>query len=277
MRKIASDPIVRTARIMTYNVHRCVGSDRRVDPHRIAEIIAACEPDIVALQELDVARLRTGGIDQADAIANYLGMSFHFHPAVRVEEELYGDAILTALPMRVIKAKALPGSLRLEPRGALWVAVAAGGVEIQIINTHLGLSPYERLVQARCLVSDEWLCHPDCREPVFLVGDFNAIRRSRAYRLLTSRLRDVQLGGGGRPKPTFPARMPLLRIDHIFCSKSIEVLDVQTVRTALARLASDHLPLVADVRLSSNRSKVSEKEPRRHGLHASAGPSGSPR
>jgi endonuclease/exonuclease/phosphatase family metal-dependent hydrolase len=104
---------------MTYNVHRCVGADGRADPRRIAEVIAACQPDMVALQELDVGRLRTGGIDQAHVIAHLLGMSFHFHPALQVEDELYGDAILTALPMRLVKAGPLPGSVGFEPRGAL--------------------------------------------------------------------------------------------------------------------------------------------------------------
>ena len=86
------------ARLLTYNVHRCVGVDRQLDVARIAGVIADLEPDIVCLQELDVGRARTGGVDQAHAIAERLDMSFHFHPAMRVEEELYGDAILTRLP-----------------------------------------------------------------------------------------------------------------------------------------------------------------------------------
>ena len=80
-------------RILTYNVHRCVGTDRKLDVARIADVIATYEPDIVALQELDVGRLRTGLVDQAHEIAHRLEMSFHFHPAMAVEEELYGDAI----------------------------------------------------------------------------------------------------------------------------------------------------------------------------------------
>src|SRR5262249_37923564 len=110
---------------MTYNVHRCVGADGRADPRRIAEVIAACQPAIAALQEIDGGRRRTGGIDQPLAIAHLLGMGVHFHPALKVEEELYGDAILTALPMRLVKAGSLPGSIGFEPRGALWVAVEA--------------------------------------------------------------------------------------------------------------------------------------------------------
>src|SRR5512142_1089209 len=97
-------------RILTYNVHRCVGTDGALDVARIAKVIAQMRPDIVALQELDVLRARTDLVDQAHAIAEQLGMSFHFHPAFTVEEELYGDAILTACPIRVVRAGALPGS-----------------------------------------------------------------------------------------------------------------------------------------------------------------------
>src|ERR1700722_12238684 len=129
-------------RILTYNVHRCIGTDRRLDVGRIADVIAAQSPDIVALQEVDVRRARTGGVDQAHAIAEQLGMVSRFNVTVRVEEERYGDAILTALPERLVKAGPLPGyapMLRLEPRGALWVAIDVGAQELDVVNTHLGL------------------------------------------------------------------------------------------------------------------------------------------
>jgi endonuclease/exonuclease/phosphatase family metal-dependent hydrolase len=186
-------------RIMTYNVHRCVGADRKADPRRIANVIASCEPDIVALQELDVGRLRTGGVDQARSIAHHLGMSFHFYPAGQFEEELYGDAILTSLPMRFVKAGRLPGSATLEPRGALWVSVATDGAEIQIINTHLGLVPFERSMQVDALLGPSWISNPSCTEPVILLGDFNAGSQSRVYRRLSTRLRDAQIGLHRRP------------------------------------------------------------------------------
>jgi endonuclease/exonuclease/phosphatase family metal-dependent hydrolase len=80
-------------RLLTYNVHRCVGVDRRLDVGRIAAVIAEHEPDVVCLQELDVGRARTGMVDQAGAIAERLAMSFHFHAAMKVETEQYGDAI----------------------------------------------------------------------------------------------------------------------------------------------------------------------------------------
>ena len=71
-------------RILTYNVHRCVGSDRRLDVGRVAAVIAELEPDLVALQELDVGRARTGHVDQAHEIARRLSMSVRFHAALKV-------------------------------------------------------------------------------------------------------------------------------------------------------------------------------------------------
>src|SRR3954449_12467533 len=108
-------------RIVTYNVRRCVGNDRRLDVARVADVLARLEPDIVALQELDVGRARTNHVDQANEIAERLDMACHFNAAMRVEKELYGDAILSALPERLIQVGPLPGYARmpvLEPRGA---------------------------------------------------------------------------------------------------------------------------------------------------------------
>lgn len=109
-------------RLMTYNVHSCIGMDGKLDPERIARVIARSQPGVVALQGLDVARERTGNRDQAEMIADYLRMEFHVHPALHLKEERYGDAILTHLPMRLVKADALPGlekKSQLEPRGTL--------------------------------------------------------------------------------------------------------------------------------------------------------------
>ena len=235
-------------RILTYNVHSCIGSDRKSNPARIAEVIAGCQPDIIALQELDVRRARTGGIDQAHAIAAHLSMVVHFHPALHVEEEKYGDAILTALPSRLVKVGPLP-SLG-EPRGALWVAVDVDGIELQVINTHLGLSRRERLNQVSTLLGPLWLGNPSCRFPRILVGDFNAVPRSAAYRMLIGSMKDAHSTmTAQRPSPTFPARLPLLRIDHIFLDSSTEAADVHVHRSRLARTASDHLPLIAEIGL----------------------------
>ncbi len=237
-------------RILTYNVHRCVGMDRRLDVGRVADVIGFLEPDIVALQELDVGRARTGGVDQAHEIAQRLDMSFHFNAAVRVEEEQYGDAILTSYPERLVKAGALPGlvpTLGLEPRGALWIALDIGGVEVQVINTHLGLAPNEQQNQATALAGPEWLGRPDRTGPTILLGDFNATRTSVVYRTLTAGLLDARrLALMRRASSTFPSRLPFLRIDHLFVSDEVVVLDVDAPYTPATRAASDHLPLVMD-------------------------------
>ena len=182
-------------RITTYNVHRCVGVDGKLDVARVARVIAQARPDIVALQELDVGRSRTGGVDQAHALAELLGMKFHFNAALRVEEERYGDAILTAAPMRLVKAGALPGSRAvrgLEPRGAVWVKIEIEGVQLNVINTHLGLVPHEQRAQAAALIAAGWIGSADCSDPAILVGDFNATQRHAAYRRLADRMRDAQ-------------------------------------------------------------------------------------
>ncbi len=240
-------------RVMTYNVHSCVGMDGRAAPQRIARVIARHRPDIVALQEIDVARRRTGGIDQAQQIARILSMTFHFHPVLHVEEERYGDAILTHLPMRLVKAAPLPGLVarpRLEPRGALWVAVDVGGVEVQVINTHLGLWGRERQRQIAALLGPDWLGHPQCRPPVILCGDFNALPQSPVCRRLRRHLADAQaMLPGHRPRGTFFGRLPHARIDHIFIDSGIEVLAVEVPDSRIAKLASDHLPVVAELRL----------------------------
>ncbi len=239
-------------RVLTYNVHACKGRDRVISPSRIAEVIASVSPDIVALQELDVGRRRSDRLDQAELVARELGMSFHFSPAMRVMEEEFGDAILTALPMRLVKAGALPGirfPVRLESRGALWAEIRVGRANVQMLTTHLGLVRRERRNQAGALSGADWLKHPHCSDPAILAGDFNFLSRSRTYARIATRLNDAQRLAPSRSDATFPARYPRFRIDYIFVSPSIQVDRVETVRTAATQVASDHLPVVADLRI----------------------------
>jgi endonuclease/exonuclease/phosphatase family metal-dependent hydrolase len=244
-----------TLRVMTYNVHSCVGMDGKLDVERIARVIARARPDVVALQELDVGRARTGAMDQAHLIARYLEMAFHFHPALHIEEERYGDAILTHLPQRLVKAGPLPGLASrplLEPRGALWVAIELHGREIQVINTHLGLHPRERMAQVAALLGNDWLAHEQCRAPVILCGDFNALPSSSLCRRLAGPLKDVHTEAQHhRPKGTFSGRFPTVRIDHVFISPGLGVNGIEVHGSELARVASDHLPLLAELSIRS--------------------------
>lgn len=237
-----------TIRVLSYNVHSCVGTDRRLDVGRVADMIAALEPDIIGLQELDVGRRRSGGVDQAEEIARRLKMDFHFHPALKLEEELYGDALLTAFPMRLVKSAALPSIG--EPRGALWTTVEVAGKALQVFNTHLGLLRRDRLRQAAALTGEEWLAHPDLTgKPLILIGDFNSIPSSAPYRMIREQLADARQQTGRLPAPTFPARWPLLRLDHVFVSGGPRIVNAEAVSTAAARRASDHLPLLVTVEL----------------------------
>jgi endonuclease/exonuclease/phosphatase family metal-dependent hydrolase len=242
-------------RIVTYNVHRCVGNDRRLDVARIVDVLAKLQPDIVALQELDVGRARTGGVDQAHEIGRGLDMACHFHAALTVEEERYGDAILTCYPERLVQVGPLPGYRpipRLEPRGALWIEVEIEGVPVQVINTHLGLVPREQRAQAAWLAGPAWLQHPHCHGARILLGDFNATATSVVYRTLTARLEPARrLARTQTPTATFPSPLPVLRIDHLFVSPEIQVRDVFAPFEPLTRVASDHLPLVMDFEVAA--------------------------
>ena len=247
-------------RLMTWNVHRCVGTDRKLDIGRVAEVIAACKPDIVALQELDVGRARTGGVDQAHRLAELLSMRSHFNAALTVEEERYGDAILTALPERLVKVGPLPGLPRLrglEPRGALWVALDLGGVELQVITTHLGLVPREQQVQAAELLGLRWLGSEGFVGPAVLLGDFNALPISQTYRMFTAVLRDAQDGWSKAPTATFPSGFPILRIDHVFLTDGITVRGIESPFDPRSRVASDHLPLIVEVEVAGSSRAVS--------------------
>jgi endonuclease/exonuclease/phosphatase family metal-dependent hydrolase len=238
---------------LTYNVHRCLGCDGVLAPERIAQVIARYEPDVVALQELDVGHARTGHADQPELLARYLDMHYYFHPAIEAADERYGDAILSRYPMHLVRAGHLPTLGHWpghERRGALWVALSCPGGALQLLNTHLGLGHRERLAQVEALLGPEWLAHPDCTRPLILCGDFNAWPASRVYRQLRQVLHEAQdQDGFRRPRGTYPSRCPFLRIDYVFHSPDVTVRRVQVPRTRLTRMASDHLPLVVEVSL----------------------------
>jgi endonuclease/exonuclease/phosphatase family metal-dependent hydrolase len=243
----------KSIRILTYNVHSCIGMDGKLSPRRIARVIAQYHPDVVALQELDVGRLRTENVHQAQVISEYLAMEFHFHPAIHIKEERYGNAILTHLPVKLVKTgilPILPSKPWLEPRGAIWVEIDANGQQFNLLNTHFGLRTAERAIQANALLGNEWLANPNCTGPVVVCGDFNSFPNSYVHKRFSRQLSDIQtLLEHHRPMRTFGGRFPGARIDHIFGNSMIKVKQVEVPRTHLTRTASDHLPLIADIEL----------------------------
>ncbi len=238
--------------IMTYNVHSCIGSDGMASTERIAEVLALYEADIICLQELDSGLLRSGKEDQAREIADRLNMEFHFHPSLRVEEGEYGNAVLSRYPSKAVRATGLPtlpGRTYREQRGALWVRTLIENLTVNVITTHLGLSRSERAAQAASLLGPDWLGNSSCQWPVVLCGDFNTVPLLGVYRrfapILTDACRSIAWGRGR----TWPSRFPVMRLDHMFLSHGIIVDEILVPRTKLTRTASDHLPIIAMLRI----------------------------
>ena len=240
---------------MTYNVHRCLGTDGVCAPERIAEVIGTWSPDVVALQELDVSQERSGGVDQPELLARLLGMHHLFSATIEHGQGRYGIALLSKGTIGLHREAPLPTAVRkkpLERRGALWATIDACGKKIHVINTHLGLARRERELQVAALMGSDWLDARRDTTPLILCGDFNAHGRSREYARLASRLSDAQCEiRGWKPRKTFPSRLPLFRLDHVFVSSELSVEGVQVPHTALTRRASDHLPVVADLRIQN--------------------------
>jgi endonuclease/exonuclease/phosphatase family metal-dependent hydrolase len=259
-------------RLMTYNTHGCGGMDGRVSPRRIARVIREQQPDIVALQELDLGRRRSRAEDQAAIIARDLGMHVVFCPTVTRGTEHYGHAVMSHWPMQVVRRARLPDDPNGwwdEPRAAIWVRVQVAGQTINLVTTHLGLGVRERELQMRALLGPEWLGPLLADEPVIVCGDFNLLPGSLPYRLAAAQLHDIQLlGPGSRPVNTFSSMQPVLRIDHMFVSRHFTRDTINAVRNDLTRVASDHLPLVADLRVADAAGGTATTTRRRAPAHS---------
>jgi len=240
-------------RLMTWNVHACVGMDGRLSMSRVARTIAQFEPDVVALQELDVGRDRSEQIDQAAWLAESLRMESVFAHSFDDGVGHYGNAILSVRPIRMVRHEPLPDlpGRDLEPRSALWAAVDWGGVEVQVMTTHLGLNRAERLAQIEAILGDRLVGSQEFRDPAILCGDLNAPGGSEACRRIAAHLHEARLSPNVVPPlRTWTARWPMRHLDHVFLSASLHVDRLEAPRTALTRLASDHLPMIIDLSLS---------------------------
>ena len=234
-----------TFRAMTYNVHSCVGTDGKLEPARIADVIASLNPDIVALQEVDVGQSRSLGVHQPEWLAARLGMRAHFTAARTCEDGHYGNAVLTRHPFTLVSEGRL-ARRRDEQRAVQWLSVRIAGQEVNVLNTHLSIHLRDRLLQVEQLLGAEWLAKAR-GAPLVICGDLNSGQFSPVYRKVQRGLRDVQRVNGHIPRPTWPSRMPFLRLDHVFASTELRVWSSEVRRDALAAIASDHLPLVTDL------------------------------
>ena len=242
----------KSIRIMTYNVHACVGMDGQLSPQRIARVIAQSSADVICLQELDVCRKRSGNLDQPRMIAEYLKMNHHFHPAWQRQDEQFGNAILTRFPMQVVRSD---GLLQYNEdrslRSALWVEIDIGKEKpLQLINTHLSIYPQEQQLQAQQLVK-EWVEPARSAGPIIVCGDFNARPNSKTHKTFAGALGDVDAFNDAPTRSTYFSPFPVLRVDHIFVSELLKPVDVEVQFSRMARIASDHLPLTTDLEVSA--------------------------
>ncbi|MGJ3265062.1 MAG: endonuclease/exonuclease/phosphatase family protein [Salinarimonas sp.] len=244
-------------RLLTYNVHSFIGTDRRREPERIASVIRDSGARIVALQEVRWSA-RSEGAHALMALARALGMDWHFQRTATFAGEQFGLAVLSSLPMRLVKGAPLPrlGPAMPERRSALWVEVHTSQGPLQVVCTHLAvLSARDRMAQAEALLGPDWL--GGMPGPAVLMGDLNAGMRAAAYKRLAAVLACARVehpskhpskhpGKHPGKHPTFPSWMPLTRIDHIMAANGARLANAHALRTATSRVASDHLPFVAE-------------------------------
>jgi endonuclease/exonuclease/phosphatase family metal-dependent hydrolase len=231
-------------RVATYNVHRCRGLDRRTRVERIAAVLATIDPDVVALQEVIGPGLASPG--HAERLGAALGMGWVMAPTRELRRHQFGNAILSRYPIRDHAQYDLSWKT-CEPRGSQRVTIDLGpGQAIHVYNVHLGTALLERRYQAARLAA--WVGNRR-GGPKIVLGDFNEWSRSLATGVLAQHLRSVDLYPHLRRRRTYPGFFPVLHLDHIYFAGDIDVRRIELPRTRLAMVASDHLPLVADVRV----------------------------
>ncbi|MDB4944916.1 MAG: Endonuclease/exonuclease/phosphatase [Labilithrix sp.] len=244
---------VSSFRVMTYNVHRCVGLRGRDTTRDVAEVCRAASADIIALQELDAPETDADeGAHHARDIAAELGMKLLFCRTFRRNVGFYGHALLSRTELALKRVTTFASThADSEPRGAIWARTTLpSGQSVDVISTHLGVRRSERALQSQELLGKDWLASPEMGVPHLLCGDFNAVPRGVTYRRFTSQLRDAQRAiKGHRPRPTFPSKLPVVRLDHVFVSEKLEVRAASVPYDGTSRRASDHLPLIVDLAL----------------------------
>lgn len=224
-------------RFATYNIHGAIGRDRRCDPERIASVLNEIDADVVALQEVDA---RHGGLDKLAFLGGQTGLTPIAGPTILRKTGDYGNAVLARCPFIEVHRVDISVADR-EPRGALDLTLACRGARLRLLATHLGLRPAERRDQIDALLGRLGPADP---MPTVLMGDLNEwFLWGRPLRWLHRYFEET-------PAPaTFPARVPLLALDRLWVKPRNALRRLSVHASPLARIASDHLPLVAEVEL----------------------------
>lgn len=221
--------------IGSYNVHRCIGADRRCSSERVAHVIEELDVDVLALQEVDCG-YHVAGADQIAQLARAAGMHAVAGPTMRREGGTYGNALLSRWPVRAARHLDLSVQ-RKEPRGAIDADLELADRVVRIVVTHLGLRRFERALQVEQIVRA--LDSADQRQITVVAGDLNEWRPN------DQSLQALHVRFGRARERTFPARRPLFAFDRILVSPRSALRSFVVHDSALARVASDHLPVKA--------------------------------
>ena len=231
-------------RIATYNIHKCRGLDRRVQPPRIVKVLREIDADVIALQEV-IGVHRQVERDHARFIASELGFDFCFGENRKHDGAAYGNVLLSRFPLRAIRNHDITVGSR-EPRGCLRADIDLGGSTRHLFNVHLGTGFLERRLQARRLLSPDILLDSELRGKRVVLGDFNEYTRGLASRLLSAHFQSADIQTHLRRSRTYPGILPFLHLDHIYFDSRLQVQRLMLHKSPAALLASDHLPLVVD-------------------------------
>ncbi|MEM7201078.1 MAG: aminopeptidase P N-terminal domain-containing protein [Planctomycetota bacterium] len=228
-------------RVMAYNVRHGRGVDDRVDLERIAAVIDAAAPDVVALQEIDCETGRTDHVDQARRLGALTGMHAIFGEFMNYDGGRYGMALLSRHPVEEVRNHRLPAGA--EPRTALTARLRLAGTEQRLVvaGIHLYQTEGERTAQALAL--REALAEETA--PVILAGDFNSVPGSPVLEVFDA---GWDAAGKGGSRLTFPAQAPDREIDFILVPNDGTV-EVVSCRVLDEPVASDHRPVLAELRL----------------------------
>ncbi|MDB5902486.1 MAG: Endonuclease/exonuclease/phosphatase [Betaproteobacteria bacterium] len=224
-------------RIASYNTHGGVGRDRHFVPKRIAEVLREFDADIIALQEVES---RATGFDMLGYLAKETGFEAIAGPTLLRNGADYGNGLLTRFKVLSVQRLNLCVE-RCEPRGALDVELDCGGTPMRVLATHLGLRPAERREQIQRLLR---ALEGDRPLPTILMGDINEwFLWGRPLRWMHKHFEQTP------SPPTFPARLPVFALDRMWVKPRALLREMRVHSTPLAQIASDHLPLVANLDL----------------------------
>ena len=245
-------------RIITYNIHRAIGLDRRFQPERIIKILRDHDADIVLLQEVDEGAPRSKQQDMAREIAQALDYP-HYAAGhnVSLRKGRYGNATLSRYP--IVRERNIDLTVGdHKRRGCQHTAIEIdhGGdtpYRLEVFNLHLGLAPLERQRQSGLLMRSKEFANIDHRSACIVGGDFNDwLSRLRALFIEGMSLRcatDRETRLRTRPIKTYPSFSPRGGLDRIYYRGGLRFLTAQVCRHQVARVASDHLPVIVDFEL----------------------------